>query len=626
MPEVVPVAMPMPDMSAAPSAPPSSNAAAGESNGTTQSFSEALSAASSNQTQTQTSQQSQTPATQAESGAQAGTASDAKSKDAAQTDASDAPSQPDLSAAQSILAFAVLGTAALPPALTESPPGGTSPPAQSAGPPGPSATTQAGTIPLVDQTTQTPVLTVDASLMTVGGLKAPQTASETASTTNAAPVDSSSTSGLQFVAEASAQLASPATTPSTDTQDLQAAAPAESGDEPVTVVVAPERRYSTTMIPVAEIRPDITPAAAQPKAADAVAVTASAQTDTTDTAKPDVQGPDATTAKAAMLGGTSSRPAVAPSAGESAVAAAPVEEPASAALPSSLTQDASGRDAQSSAPAQAERETAVPASPRPDGAVVDGTGARPAGQIAATGSGKQAGDPGAAVSGGGKAAGVVAGTTEALGSASSEETGARDSSGSRQRRDDARPATLPTQAPADRPLVVDSAVRPAVASDRQVAAAAPAGAATSAGSLADRVRVVEQVSGRIEAMAVARGPQEATIHLKPDSLGSVQITVVSDQQQVAARIVTDTPATRQIIEAGRDQLRQSLQDRGLALGQFSVDVGSGNPGQAQTYERFDGKQSQWASYAAAAPAAAPPASAAAQPVAILSRARLDYQA
>lgn len=109
----------------------------------------------------------------------------------------------------------------------------------------------------------------------------------------------------------------------------------------------------------------------------------------------------------------------------------------------------------------------------------------------------------------------------------------------------------------------------------------------------ERAQVIEQVSARIEAMALGRSSHEATVHLRPEHLGELRITVATDRHEVSARIITETPAAGQLLEAGRDQLRQSLEDRGLALGRLDVGLQGGMPGQPNAYDRPELHRNAW---------------------------------
>jgi hypothetical protein len=127
-------------------------------------------------------------------------------------------------------------------------------------------------------------------------------------------------------------------------------------------------------------------------------------------------------------------------------------------------------------------------------------------------------------------------------------------------------------------------------------------------------------------MAVARSPQEGIVRLRPDHLGSLTITVTSDRHVVSAQIVTETSAARQIIDAGRDQLRQSLEQHGLALARLDVGVGGGAAGHAHTFERPDPRPTAWPGHTPGVSPAQPVEPVPWEPQRRAFQGRLDYRA
>jgi flagellar hook-length control protein FliK len=114
-------------------------------------------------------------------------------------------------------------------------------------------------------------------------------------------------------------------------------------------------------------------------------------------------------------------------------------------------------------------------------------------------------------------------------------------------------------------------------------ALAPSGSATGAPvaaakpeaplpPLVDRYHVVEQVLHRIETLHLAHGRQELVLRLHPEHLGEVRLTIEAEGTDVAARIVTDTPLARQAMDAGREDLRAALEQRGFHLMQLDVSL------------------------------------------------------
>ncbi len=83
--------------------------------------------------------------------------------------------------------------------------------------------------------------------------------------------------------------------------------------------------------------------------------------------------------------------------------------------------------------------------------------------------------------------------------------------------------------------------------------------------------VMDQVVGKA-AMRTLNGRSEIQIRLKPDFLGSVQMTVAGDKDQMAVRILTDQPMVKEIIETHLHQLKAELHHQGLTIDRFEVMV------------------------------------------------------
>jgi hypothetical protein len=88
----------------------------------------------------------------------------------------------------------------------------------------------------------------------------------------------------------------------------------------------------------------------------------------------------------------------------------------------------------------------------------------------------------------------------------------------------------------------------------------------------DRSQVVEQVSKHLETMRLKQGQNEMTFHLRPDHLGEVQVHISSSSEGVVARILTENHPVQQALEGAREQLRHSLEQRGLHLVRFDVEL------------------------------------------------------
>ena len=96
-------------------------------------------------------------------------------------------------------------------------------------------------------------------------------------------------------------------------------------------------------------------------------------------------------------------------------------------------------------------------------------------------------------------------------------------------------------------------------------------------------RVLDQIVGKVST-SVNNGRNEIIIHLKPDFLGSIHLKISIEDHHVLARILTENPVTKEIIEANSHQLKLSLLEHGLKVDRFSVFVGHDQGQFDQGYE------------------------------------------
>ncbi len=65
---------------------------------------------------------------------------------------------------------------------------------------------------------------------------------------------------------------------------------------------------------------------------------------------------------------------------------------------------------------------------------------------------------------------------------------------------------------------------------------------------------------------------EARIDLKPEFLGPVRMYIVTENQLVTVRILTESPMVRDLIEHNLHQLKSDLQQQGLQVERVEVSV------------------------------------------------------
>jgi hypothetical protein len=86
-----------------------------------------------------------------------------------------------------------------------------------------------------------------------------------------------------------------------------------------------------------------------------------------------------------------------------------------------------------------------------------------------------------------------------------------------------------------------------------------------------RAAVFDQIVQRA-AVQLKNDQGEINIDLKPDFLGRVRMQILTENQQVSVRIVTELSAVRDMIETGLNQLKSELQSQGLQVERLEVAV------------------------------------------------------
>ncbi len=79
------------------------------------------------------------------------------------------------------------------------------------------------------------------------------------------------------------------------------------------------------------------------------------------------------------------------------------------------------------------------------------------------------------------------------------------------------------------------------------------------------------------------GGQQLILELEPGQFGKVSIKVGANRDEVSAMVLTENESARQAILRNAPELRQSLDDQGLMLGKFQVDVNGEKAGSGNSY-------------------------------------------
>ncbi len=103
-------------------------------------------------------------------------------------------------------------------------------------------------------------------------------------------------------------------------------------------------------------------------------------------------------------------------------------------------------------------------------------------------------------------------------------------------------------------------------------------------SIQERVQIVSQITDKIEGMRLTQGRQEVVLHLKPEHLGDLRVSLTADREVISAKIVTESNVVRQAVENGKDHLRQALEQKGFTLQGLDVTLGQGR--QDQRFQPF----------------------------------------
>ena len=74
-------------------------------------------------------------------------------------------------------------------------------------------------------------------------------------------------------------------------------------------------------------------------------------------------------------------------------------------------------------------------------------------------------------------------------------------------------------------------------------------------------------------MMVSEGENRVSINLHPPELGKIQVELVVKDNHVHARINTENAAVKEVIMTNLDQLKSNIENAGISVTKFDVEVG-----------------------------------------------------
>lgn len=92
----------------------------------------------------------------------------------------------------------------------------------------------------------------------------------------------------------------------------------------------------------------------------------------------------------------------------------------------------------------------------------------------------------------------------------------------------------------------------------------------------DQFHMVEQIVRKLEALRLTHGEQRMTLHLQPEHLGDLRLTVAVEKDHVTAHILAESQIVRQAVEESKEQLRTALAQKGFTLDGLDVSLNHGS--------------------------------------------------
>jgi flagellar hook-length control protein FliK len=88
----------------------------------------------------------------------------------------------------------------------------------------------------------------------------------------------------------------------------------------------------------------------------------------------------------------------------------------------------------------------------------------------------------------------------------------------------------------------------------------------------DPVAIVTQLFDHMH-VAIREGRHELRLTLTPENLGTVEIKLLTDNQEIHAHLLVETPLIQEMLEENLYKLKDALQAQGLHINELSVSVG-----------------------------------------------------
>lgn len=93
-------------------------------------------------------------------------------------------------------------------------------------------------------------------------------------------------------------------------------------------------------------------------------------------------------------------------------------------------------------------------------------------------------------------------------------------------------------------------------------------------------------------MHFKNGQNEVQLKLKPDFLGQIRMQIITENQQVTVRILTEYPMVKELIENNVQQLKSGLQQYGLEIDELEVSVAHDSEQHVADHQKASGSKLQ----------------------------------